>query len=83
MSASDIMYANGWLYNSPIYPWSISPSSNSSNSLYVWYSGSSSAVDRSASRSYGVWPALYLDSNVQIIGGEGVDGNAYKLKLES
>ena len=79
MSVSDIGYANGWLYNGTISPWSISPNSKSSGSDYVWLSGSSIAGCFNAYNAYGVWPALYLDSNVQIIGGEGIDGNAYKL----
>ena len=79
MSASYIGYADGWLYNGTIYPWSISPVSISSGARNVWVSGFSGAGSLNASGANGVWPALYLDSNVQIIGGEGVDGNAYKL----
>ena len=79
MSLSDMTYANGWLYNGTIYSWSISSNSYSTVSRYVWRSISSSASNTDAHYSYGVWPALYLDYNVQIIGGEGVDGNAYKL----
>ena len=80
MSVSDIGYANGWLYNNSIYPWSISQSSSSSHSNYVWYSGSPPAYYSVASQTFGVWPALYLDSNIQIIGGDG-DLIPYKLNI--
>jgi len=81
MSVSDITYANGWLYNGSICPWAISPLSSSFFSSDVWFSYSSDAVNGYASGAPGVWPAAYLSSNVQIIGGDGTEGNAYKLSV--
>ena len=81
MSVSDITYANGWLYNSSIYPWSIAPLSISFDARSVWLSNSSRASSDAAFYANGVWPATYLASNVQIIGGDGTDGNAYRLSV--
>jgi len=74
MYLSDMQYANGWLYTSGkgvSYVWSISPYSKSSGAYYVWYADSSFANYGDARFSFGVWPALYLNSNVEIIDGDG------------
>ena len=70
--------ASNWLTLSSSDYWTISP--YASNSAASWnVSSGGCARGSSASVSGGVRPALYLYSNIQIIGGEGVDGNAYKL----
>ena len=71
MYLSDMRYANGWLYRSSPYAWTISPRSHSSNAPNVWYARSSDAYDDYASILIGVWPSVYLNSNVEIIDGDG------------
>ena len=81
MSVSDIEYANGWLYKGTAnYPWTISPVTSVSYAYFLLISNSSSVSFTDAYGARGVWPALYLDSNVQIIGGNG-DTTPYKLKI--
>lgn len=82
MSISDMTYANGWLYNEIIYPWTITPASDSSFSSGVWNSGALNAYKDNAYFDYGVWPATYLVPDVQIVGGNGTEGNAYILNIE-
>ena len=80
MYLSDMIYANGWLYNGTY--WTISPISYSSDANFVWYAFSSGVYDYYASYSFGVWPSVYLNSNVQITGtGEniGTSTNPYVL----
>ena len=88
MYLSDMKYANGWLYTSGkgvSQAWTISPDSRSSYASFVRYAYSSSAGGH-ASYSSGVWPSVYLNSNVQIIGaGEniGTSTNPYVLSMSS
>ena len=82
MSVSDIGYANGWLYDqsgTSLYPWSISPRAHSGNARYVWRAlGREADYGDASSGQSGVFASVYLDSNVQIIGGDG-DTEPYKL----
>jgi hypothetical protein len=78
MSASDIEYSNGWLYNSTIWPRTITPLVSSSNAHSVGYSYLSGVSYHSTIGAYGVWPSVYLSSDIQIIGG---DGNEIPYKL--
>ena len=69
---------SNWLTSSSGQYWTIS--SNVSSSENSWFVDSGGyASNFYIGNPIGVRPALYLDSNVQIIGGEGVDGNAYRL----
>jgi hypothetical protein len=84
--ASDILGTNStcnennWLHPSSGYYWTITPYANSSFASRMWYVCSSSRVSSTfASNTRGVRPTLYLSSNVQIIGGDGSEGNAYRL----
>ena len=70
---------NNWLHPSSGGYWTITPRAHSSSAYYVWDVDLSGRV--SSSGAYiadGVRPALYLDSNIQIIGG---DGNEMPFKL--
>ena len=82
MSVSDITYANGWLYKpsgSSLYPWSISPLAASGNAYSVWNAYGGRAGSNEASGQYGVFASVYLNSDIQIIGGDG-STEPYKLK---
>ena len=72
---------NDWLYNSSNYQWTLT--SNSSGSSFVFYVVSLGPVRdgyaRNATRA--VSPALYLNSNVKISGGEGTESSPYQLSL--
>ena len=81
MSASDVIYANTWLSDKSFSAWTITPS----NSVFTSHPGyvlKSKPSDAASSLNGIIWPATYLSPNVQIIGGDGSEGNAFKLKLE-
>ena len=70
-----------WLTLSSSNYWTISPSASYSN--FAWRVTSSGyAYNDFVSDTSGVRPAIYLSSKVQIIGGDGTDGNAYILSID-
>ena len=73
MSQYDIWGANGWLYDpgTEIWPWSITPNAYSNGAMLVWSLFGSYVANEYSSSHYGVFPSVYLNSNVQIIGGNG------------
>ena len=71
---------NDWLYDSSNIQWTLTPFASYSNDVFdvnsygfVYY--------YSAYISYGVSPALYLNSNVKISGGSGTEESPYTLSL--
>ena len=74
-------YNNDWLYKRGTYQWTLTSHSSNSSGVFIvislGYVTSSSAdyATRAAS------PALYLNSNVKISGGEGTESNPYILSL--
>ena len=71
---------NDWLYNSSNYQWTLT--SNSSGSNGVFYVYSNGGVYYIANNTVSaVSPALYLNSNVKISGGEGTESSPYQLSL--
>ena len=72
---------NDWLYKSGTYQWTLT--SNASISYYVFGVSSIGSVPNGAARnSYNAAsPALYLNSNVKISGGEGTESSPYQLSL--
>ena len=72
---------NDWLYNSSNYQWTLTSGSSDSNAVFRVYSRGT--VDgRDANNTYtAVSPALYLNSNVKISGGEGTESSPYQLSL--
>ena len=78
-SSSDC-YNNDWLYKSGTYPWTLTP--NASNSYYaVLVNSRRSVSSNTANNTFGVFPALYLNANVKIVGGEGTESNPFVLSL--
>ena len=69
---------NNWLYKSSYY-WTTSPRSGDSDIVFSVYS-SGNADSYTAYNAYGVWPALYLKSNILIESGDGSSSNPYILK---
>ena len=79
---SDASYCkdNDWLYNSSNLQWTLTPfAGNSDYAFLVISDGSVNAS--SANTTRGVSPALYLNSNVKISGGEGTESSPYTLSL--
>jgi len=68
MSVSDIAYSSGWLSEGI---WTISPYVTSDISHFVWNNISTNAYGKNTAHNNGVWPTVYLSSNVQMIGGTG------------
>ena len=78
MSVADIFYTDGWLSGEYKYSWSLSPSADTSSASSLWrVLGSDNYF--SAGRSRIVFPSVYLNSDIQIIGGDG-DTEPYILK---
>ena len=76
MSASDIIYAGGWLYNqseTTLYPWSISPCANSFVANVANNAYDDNVHNADVYNQDGVFASLYLKSNVKIKGGNGAD----------
>ena len=69
---------NNWLYKNNYY-WTISPYSGSSNSVFYVDSSGFAHVNNEY-YAFGVWPALYLKSNILIESGDGSSSNPYILK---
>ena len=70
---------NDWLYKSGTYQCSLMPSSGFSYNVFgVNSRGSVSFATMSSINA--VHPVLYLESNVEIIGGDGTQENAFELK---
>ena len=69
---------NNWLYKSSTY-WTMSPYSGSSNNVFRVGSSGSAYSDYACS-AFGVWPAIYLKSNILIESGDGSSSNPYILK---
>ena len=71
-------YNNDWLYNSSNAQWTLTP--DASDSRYVFIVDSYGYLDYgTTSDTYGVFPALYLNSNVKISGGSGTESNPFVL----
>jgi len=77
--ASSCGKTSNWLTPSSGYYWTISPRASIIGSAWRVYSGGYAYNGGNVSDQYGVRPAAYLSSNVQIIGGDG-DTVPYKLK---
>ena len=78
--SSSECYNNDWLYNSSNIQWTLTPRVTYWNSVfYVRRSGL--VIDNAAYIAYVVSPALYLNSNVKIVSGEGTESNPFVLSL--
>ena len=78
--SSNGCYNNDWLYKSGTYPWTLTP--YASSSYYVFFVYSYGHLNSYYARyTYGVSPALYLNSNVKISGGSGTEESPYTLSL--
>ena len=79
-NTSSECYNNDWLYKSGTYQWTLTP--YVSYSTYVFYVYSSGYLgNQHPYFTCGVSPALYLNSNVKISGGEGTESNPFNLSL--
>ncbi len=79
-SSSSECYNNDWLYNSSNYKWTLTPIA--SNSYYEFVVDSYGRVYYTIANSIeGIFPALYLNSNVKISGGSGTESSPFTLSL--
>ena len=69
--------SNNWLYMG-LYEWTITPSSSSSNSVFLVYS-IGSLTSSSAYSGRAVRPVFYLNSNVEYNGGSGTESDPFTL----
>ena len=69
---------NNWLYKSSYY-WTTSPFSDGGNHVFSVDSSGIASVN-GACYAHGVWPAVYLKSNILIESGDGSSSNPYILK---
>ena len=75
-------YNNDWLYNSSNFQWTLTPSASHSYFAFIVYSsGLVSGTITVQAPSYGISPALYLNSNIKIVNGEGTESNPFVLSL--
>ena len=76
----DDCFNNDWLYTGS-HQWTLTPRSSYSNDVFRVRS-SGHVNSHLANGSCGVFPALYLSSNVKISGGEGTENSPYQLSLQ-
>ena len=69
--------ANNWLFNSA-YQWTLSPYSGSAYGVFFVFSGGI-VYNGTAFSTFGVRPALFLKSDVVVIGGTGDEKDPYKI----
>ena len=79
MSSSDVVYADGWLYNGEVYPWTITPRAVFDRGRDVKIARWDGINSWGVGGNHCVWPSVYLKSSVKIISGNGND-DPYVLK---
>ena len=79
-NSSSECYNNDWLYNSSNTQWTLTPDAYTS-SYASFVNSNGHMYSTSTSASYGVSPALYLNSNIKITSGEGTESNPFNLSL--
>ena len=72
---------NDWLYDSSNSQWFLTSTSSSSDGVFYLNRSWDHVLPRIADDSLAVSPALYLNSNVKISGGEGTEESPYTLSL--
>ena len=72
-------YNNDWLYKSGTIQWTLTSRSSNSNSVFSVTSYGNVRSGNAYNTDRAVSPALYLNSNVKISGGEGTESNPFVL----
>ena len=70
---------NDYLYNSSVSQWTITPLSSNINDVFLVYTPGYLHNRLARYSYYSVSPVFYLNSTVEIIGGEGTSENPYTL----
>ena len=73
-------YNNDWLYNNRNDQWTLTPGASYSSRVFNVFSSGSLDYYHTY-RTTGIFPALYLNSNVKISGGSGTEESPYTLSL--
>ena len=68
MYASDILYANGWLYNGTTYSKKITPQANGAISNLGLTSSATGIAGNYIFKQHASWPSVYLKSNIKLKG---------------
>ena len=71
---------NDWLYISGEEQWTLTPFAGYSTNVFI-VDSRRHVYDNNTTNSFGVSPALYLNSNVKISGGSGTEESPYTLSL--
>ncbi len=79
-SGYDDCFNNDWLYTGS-YQWTLTPCSSYAHSVFFMYSRGGVNVLAAYSTNDAVSPALYLNSNVKISGGDGSSSSPFILSL--
>ena len=77
----DDCFNNDWLYDSSNAQWTLTPDSSRSYNVFFVYSDGSVYVYTAGDTPSAVSPALYLNSNVKISGGDGSSSSPFILSL--
>ena len=77
----DDCFNNDWLYTGS-YQWTLTPDSSYSNDVFNVRSTGRVYVNSANGTNHAVFPALYLNSNVKISGGEGTESSPFTLSLQ-
>ena len=80
-NTSSECYNNDWLYKSGTYQWTLTPDASDSDYAFNVFSSGRLNCSYYTYTASGVSPALYLNSNVKIVGGEGTQSNPYVLNF--
>ena len=72
---------NDWLYKSVIFQWTLTSNSSVWYRVFQVYDSGLVGVSNAYNVGDAASPALYLNSNVKISGGEGTESSPYQLSL--
>lgn len=77
-------YENDYLYHSDYYNWSMTPYAIDDTRVFLFYIAANTGflVPAQTYSGYGVYPTLYLKSNVLYLGGSGSNSDPYKIGLK-
>ena len=75
---------NNWMFKPNTWYWTLSPNANSGTWRNVWYVYSDGSVERDyAATGAGLFPAIYLKTDILIESGTGTNTDPYTLKLSN
>ena len=73
---------DNWLQK-PSWYWTLSPYSGNIGNVFLVNNKDGAVYDTPAAISYGVWPAVFLKSDILIAGGTGIESEPYQIGIMS